>query len=47
MLHREKDDELALLISLGVLFSSVPLFAIMLYIHGNLHIENVIKNVFK
>ena len=40
-------SEHKMLISLGVLFSSVPLFAIMFYIQGNLHIENVIKNVFK
>ena len=47
MLHREEEAVVELLISLGVLFSSVPLFAVMFYIHGNLHIENVIKNVIK
>ena len=47
MLHREEETVVELLISLGVLFSSVPLFVVMFYIHGNLHIENVIKNVIK
>ena len=47
MLHREEETVVELLIALGVLFSSVPLFAVMFYIHGNLHIENVIENVIK
>ena len=47
MLHREEEAVVELLISLGVLVSSVPLFVLMFYIHGNLHIENIIKNVIK